>query len=62
MEKREPAAHCIRCGKGIPGIGPGLCDDCQGKGFQLCENCCRRVANGTTPYCDQCAEEIIGTG
>jgi len=62
MENEGATTHCINCGKEIAGPGPKLCDDCQAKGFRICENCGIRVANGTTPYCDTCAEEIIGTG
>jgi hypothetical protein len=54
--------HCIRCGREVSGEGPALCDQCKAEGFQICENCGIRVANGTTPYCDTCAEEIVGTG
>jgi hypothetical protein len=28
----------------------------------MCANCQKRVTNETTPYCDICAEEIVGTG
>jgi DNA-directed RNA polymerase subunit RPC12/RpoP len=62
MENEGTTTRCIRCGKETSGPGPKLCDDCQSKGFAICENCGIRVANGTTPYCDQCAEEIVGTG
>ena len=62
MANEGTSTHCIRCGKEVPGPGPKLCDDCIGKGFTICENCGIRVANGTTPYCDTCAEAIVGTG
>ena len=61
-EGRGPVTNCIRCDKWIPGPGPALCDECKAEGYVPCENCGVRVANGTTPYCDQCAEEILGTG
>ncbi|MDQ5825534.1 MAG: hypothetical protein M3441_15175 [Chloroflexota bacterium] len=32
------------------------------EGYRLCRHCGQRVANETTPYCDQCAEEIVGAG
>ena len=59
---RGPVTNCINCDKWIAGPGPALCDDCKAEGYAACENCGVRVANGTTPYCDECAEEILGTG
>jgi DNA-directed RNA polymerase subunit RPC12/RpoP len=53
---------CIRCGREVAGEGPALCDQCKAEGYAICANCGKRVANGTTPYCNICAEEIIGTG
>ena len=54
--------QCIRCGRAVDGEDPALCEQCKSEGFSICENCGIRVSNGTTPYCDTCAEEIIGTG
>ena len=59
---RGPVTNCVRCDKWIAGLGPALCEQCRAEGYRLCENCGERVANDTTPYCDQCAEEIVGTG
>jgi hypothetical protein len=59
---KGPVTNCVNCDKWIPGPGPALCAECQAQGFALCAECGQRVANGTTPYCDQCAEEIVGTG
>jgi hypothetical protein len=61
-ENKGPVTNCLHCDKWIPGPGPALCDDCQAQGFQICNHCHKRVTNGTTPYCDICAEEILGTG
>ncbi len=54
--------HCIRCGRPVNAEGPVLCDQCKSEGYRICQNCGIRVANSTTPYCDICAEEIVGTG
>ncbi|MGA7732391.1 MAG: hypothetical protein WCD37_14115 [Chloroflexia bacterium] len=54
--------HCPRCGRAIDSDEPALCGQCQAEGFEMCEKCGIRVANGTTPFCDTCAEEIVGTG
>lgn len=62
QENRGPVTNCIRCDKWIPGPGPALCDECKAQGYRICVNCGKRVANDTTPYCDVCAEEIVGTG
>lgn len=59
---KGPVTNCVRCDSWTPGPGPALCANCQSEGYALCTNCEKRVANGTTPYCDQCAEEILGTG
>jgi RecJ-like exonuclease len=59
---RGPVTNCVRCDKWIAGPGPALCDDCKAEGFELCRHCGTRVSNGTTPYCDVCAEEIVGAG
>ena len=59
---KGPVTNCVRCDKWIAGTGPALCDDCEAEGFAICANCHQRLSNGTTPYCDQCAEEIVGTG
>jgi hypothetical protein len=61
-ENKGPVTNCINCDKWIPGPGPKLCEECKAKGLRICENCGERVANETTPYCDVCAEEIVGTG
>jgi hypothetical protein len=61
-ENKGPVTNCIRCDRWIAGPGPALCDDCAGQGFKICNHCHKRVANETTPYCDTCAEEILGTG
>jgi hypothetical protein len=62
MENKGPVTNCIRCDKWVAGTPPKLCDDCKAKGYRVCENCGKRVANATTPYCDICAEEIVGAG
>jgi hypothetical protein len=59
---KGPVTNCINCDRWIPGPGPALCEDCQAQGLAICANCEQRVANTTTPYCDQCAEEIVGAG
>ena len=59
---RGPVTNCARCDKWIGGPGPALCDECKAEGFELCAHCGTRVSNGTTPYCDVCAEEIVGAG
>lgn len=59
---KGPVTNCLRCDKWTPGPGPALCAECQAEGYTLCENCGQRIANDTTPYCDQCAEEIVGAG
>ncbi|MDQ6693176.1 MAG: hypothetical protein M3014_01965 [Chloroflexota bacterium] len=61
-QSKGPVTNCVQCDKWIPGPGPTLCAECQAQGYDMCHNCGRRVADGTTPYCDQCAEEIVGTG
>ena len=61
-ENRGPVTNCIRCDKWIAGPGPALCEECASQGFRVCNHCHKRVANETTPYCDTCAEEILGTG
>ncbi|MEO8285921.1 MAG: hypothetical protein ABI670_05760 [Chloroflexota bacterium] len=62
MENKGPVTNCLHCDKWIAGPGPKLCDDCLAQGYKICENCGKRVANSTTPYCDVCAEEIVGAG
>jgi len=62
MGDQSTTGKCIRCGNPTTGAGQTLCDDCAGQGYRICENCGKRVANSTTPYCDTCAEEIVGTG
>ena len=59
---KGPVTNCIRCDKWIAGPGPAMCEDCRAEGYTPCANCGIRVSNGTTPYCDVCAEEIVGTG
>ena len=59
---KGPVTNCIWCDSWTPGPGPAMCANCQSAGHALCRNCEKRVNNGTTPYCDQCAEEILGTG
>ena len=59
---KGPVTNCVRCDRWTAGPGPALCEQCRAEGYRLCHNCGQRVANETTPYCDQCAEEIIGTG
>jgi hypothetical protein len=59
---KGPVTNCIRCDSWVAGTGPTLCENCKAEGYQICGNCHRRVTNGTTPYCDQCAEEIVGAG
>ncbi|MDQ3930485.1 MAG: hypothetical protein M3328_15245 [Chloroflexota bacterium] len=61
-ENKGPVTNCVRCDKWTRGPGPALCAECQAEGYVLCANCGRRVSNGTTPYCDECAEEIVGAG
>jgi RecJ-like exonuclease len=65
MERTEgkgPVTNCVRCDRWMVGPGPALCEQCRSEGYELCANCGLRVTNGTTPYCDVCAEEIVGTG
>jgi hypothetical protein len=62
VAEKGPVTNCVRCDRWTAGPGPALCANCQAEGFRLCANCGIRVANDTTPYCDVCAEEIIGTG
>lgn len=59
---KGPVTNCVQCDGWTAGPGPSLCANCQAEGHALCRNCHQRVTNGTTPYCGQCAEEIIGTG
>ena len=58
---KGPVTNCVRCDSWTAGPGPALCANCQSEGYRLCQYCGQRVANETTPYCDQCAEEIMGT-
>lgn len=53
---------CLRCGKPVSGDAPAVCEQCAVEGYAVCQNCGIRVNNGTTPYCDICAEEIVGAG
>lgn len=64
MPTDNPTAtnHCIRCGRPVTAEGPNLSDQCKSEGFKICDNCGIRPSNGTTPYCNICAEEIVGTG
>jgi|GEM_PF-5676491 len=59
---KGPVTNCVNCDKWIPGPGPALCPECQAQGHAMCQHCHQRVSNGTTPYCDHCAEEIVGAG
>ncbi len=59
---KGPVTNCMQCDSWTAGPGPALCANCRAEGHTLCRNCQQHVTNGTTPYCDQCAEEIIGTG
>jgi DNA-directed RNA polymerase subunit RPC12/RpoP len=58
----ESTTKCIRCGRETSGEAPALCEQCKAEGYAICANCGKRVSNGTTPYCNICAEEIVGTG
>lgn len=58
----QPVTQCGNCGRAIPGQGFALCASCQVAGYRECKNCEKRVASTTNPYCDVCAEEILGTG
>jgi hypothetical protein len=58
----QATTHCGRCGRLIPGGEFAVCAACQLDGYHVCDYCHQRVASGTTPYCDQCAEEIVGAG
>lgn len=53
---------CLHCGNEVAGEGPAICERCATEGFAVCQNCGIRTSNGTTPYCNNCAEEIVGTG
>jgi hypothetical protein len=59
---KGPVTNCVRCDSWTHGPGPALCANCQAEGYKLCAHCHQRVSNQTTPYCDQCAEEIVGGG
>ncbi len=59
---KGPVTNCVQCGSRTAGPGPALCANCTAEGYKVCTNCGIRASNGTTPYCDQCAEEILGTG
>jgi predicted amidophosphoribosyltransferase len=62
QENRGPVTNCVHCDRWVAGTGPTLCEQCQAEGHRMCANCQKRVTNETTPYCDICAEEIVGTG
>ncbi len=53
---------CLRCGRPVAGDAPAICEQCATQGFAVCQHCGIRATNGTTPYCDICAEEIVGAG
>lgn len=58
----QSITQCGNCGRRIPGWGFALCSRCQVDGYRECKNCEQRVASVTNPYCDVCAEEIVGAG
>lgn len=53
---------CVKCGRMLPEGTKGLCENCTAEGATLCDNCGVRVSNDTTPYCNVCADEIVGAG
>jgi hypothetical protein len=59
---RQPVVRCGRCDRAIPGRYYSLCAECQAEGYRICSYCGQGVASTTNPYCDQCAEMIVGGG
>ena len=62
MNQDNATNTCLRCGRPVDGQDPAICEQCASEGFAVCQNCSIRASNGTTPYCDICAEEIVGAG
>jgi hypothetical protein len=58
----QPVTHCARCHRRVPGRGAAVCASCQLLGYHICDHCRERVAGPHNPYCDTCAEEIVGAG
>ncbi len=58
----QPVTHCARCHRRIPGRGNAVCASCQLLGYHICDHCGEQVAGPHNPYCDTCAEEILGGG
>jgi hypothetical protein len=58
----QPVTHCARCRRRIPGHGAAVCASCQLLGYRICDHCGQNVAGPHSPYCETCAEEIVGAG
>lgn len=58
----QPVTHCARCHRRIPGRGAAVCASCQLLGYRICDHCGQNVAGPHSPYCETCAEEIVGAG
>ncbi|MFL5733410.1 MAG: hypothetical protein ACJ78Q_09420 [Chloroflexia bacterium] len=62
MLNSQPVVRCGRCDRAIPGRFYSLCAQCQVDGYRVCAYCGQGAASTSNPYCDQCAEVIVGGG